>query len=165
MTGLRDTLISESTLVCSIPRRVSLASALILLLPRFIRIALSLTNPLLRLLISSPPSFTSFSPSSSLRQTLSPLASSSLSFFTVHAIYVPLHHMPPRTLSLFLSGVLSVRLLASRNESSSPILSSFHSSMESFHLVFAFPTLPFYLTIPHLVHAAPPQSYHLPRTI
>lgn len=28
MTGLRDTLISESTLVCSIPRRVSLASAL-----------------------------------------------------------------------------------------------------------------------------------------
>jgi len=45
VTGLRDTLISESTLVCSIPRRVSLASALIPLLTRSIRIALSLTRP------------------------------------------------------------------------------------------------------------------------
>lgn len=164
MTGLRDTLISESTLVCSIPRRVSLASALILLLPRFIRIALSLTHPLLRLLISSPPSFTSFSPSSSLRQTLSPLASSSLFLHGTRDLCPPSSHATPNPIPLSL-GVLSVRLLASRNESSSPILSSFHSSMESFHLVFAFPTLPFYLTIPHLVHAAPPQSYHLPRTI
>lgn len=165
MTGLRDTLISESTLVCSIPRRVSLASTLILLLPRFIRIALSLTHPLLRLLISSPPSFTSFSPSSSHRQTLSP-SRLLLSLFLhgTRDLCPPSSHATPNPIPLSL-GVLSVRLLASRNESSSPILSSFHSSMESFHLVFAFPTLPFYLTIPHLVHAAPPQSYHLPRTI
>lgn len=58
---------------------------------------------------SSPPS-SSLHPlrsPASLRPPLSarlyPLSSPPLSFFTVHAIYVLLHHMPPRTRSLFLS--------------------------------------------------------------
>lgn len=73
------------------------------LAPRSIRIALSLTRS--RFPPSSSPH--PLRPLASLRPPLSvrlyPLSPALPSFFTVHAIYVSLHHMPPRTRSLFLS--------------------------------------------------------------
>jgi len=95
-----------------------------------------------------------FSSSSSLRQALSYLIFSSLFLHGTHDLCPSSSHTTPNSMPLSLC-LLSVRLLASPNESSS-ILSSFHSSVELFHLVFAFSTLTFYLTILFLVHAVSP---------
>lgn len=75
--------------------------------PLYTHQSISYSSSLSSVLISSPPaSPVSLRPPLSAR--LYPLSPAPLSFFTVHAIYVPLHHMPPRTRSLFLS-VYSLR--------------------------------------------------------
>jgi len=153
VTGLRDTLISESTLVCSIPRRVSL----LLSSPFYPALYASLYLLLVLALLHShllTPFAHCFSSSSSLRQTLSHLIFSSLFLHGTRDLCPSSSHTTPNSISLSLC-LLSVRLLASPNESSS-ILSSFHSSVELFHLVFAYSTLTFYLTILFLVHAVSP---------
>lgn len=106
---------------------------------------------LLSVLLSPPdfiPSRLLFSPSSRYTRSMSP-------FITCH----------PELDPSFSPSVLSVRLLASPNESSSLRFFRPFILLESFRLVFAFPTLPFYLTILPFVHAVPPQSYRLPRTL
>lgn len=125
------------------------------LAPLYTHRSISYSFSLSSVLVSSSPSPTGFSPSSSHRQTLSPLACSSLFLHSTRDLCLPSSHATPNPISLSLC-LLSVRLLASPNESSSSILSSFHSSVESFHLAFAFPMLLLYLTIPSLVHAVSP---------
>lgn len=132
--------------------------------PLYTHHSISYSSSLSSVLISSSSSPTGFSPSFSLCQTLSPLASSSLFLHGTRDLCPSSSHATPNSIPLSLC-VLSVRLLASSNESFSSILSFFHSSIESFHLVFALPMLSFYLTILSLVHTVPPQSYHLSCTL
>lgn len=168
MTGLRDTLISESTLVCSIPRHVSLASAFTPFLPPlYLRISLSLTRPrsplsssrslrshwLLSILLSSPdviPSRVLFSLSSRYTRSMSlfitrhPELDSSFSLCAAPYVFLPLQ--------------TSLPLL-----SDSFVLSFFHRVIPSrFRVPYAFLLS---LTVLPLVHAVPPQSYRLPCTL
>lgn len=132
------------------PPRLSLASALALPFPPsplYTHRSISYSSSLSSILISSTPfahqphsvllSLPDFIPSRRLF-SLSSQYTRSMSLF------IRYHPEPDPSFSL---GLLSVRLLASPNESSSSILSSFHSYVGSFHLVFTFPTLFFYLTI------------------
>lgn len=157
MTGLRDTLISESTLVCSIPRRVSLASALTPRLPRSIRIALSLTRS--RFPPSSSPHplrpLASLRPPLSVRlYPLSPaLLSSSSRYTRSMSPFITCHPEPDLSFSLFAlrtSSCLSKRVFLF----DSFVLSFFCRVVPSrFRVPYASLLYP---TIPSLVHAVSP---------
>lgn len=143
MTGLRDTLISESTLVCSIPRRVRLSRSLLLslsfLLALYASLYLSLALALLR-----PRLLTPFVPPASFPVLLSPpdFISPLLSFFTVRDLCPPSSHATPNSIPLSLYVLLRTSsCLSKRVFLSDSFVLSFFS--ESFHLVFTFPTLPF----------------------